>query len=179
MIQRIAACVAWVTAVALFVLGMLLASIDQGTGASPALLAVAGTTAELGMALVLLYAFFVVAAGPWAWLGRLSSVVAMGLLFAADVSQTDALHTVGNVIFYATLILLGSLMWDRQRWLGCFAAFNGLLGFAFLAFAPSLGLPDELNLLLVVVWLVALGVHWMRTAPEQVSVGESSSAQRA
>lgn len=178
MSRRIAACVAWVTAVALFVLGLLLASIDQGTGVSPALLAIAGTTSELGMALVLLYAFSVVPAGPWVWAGRLSSVVAMGLLFAADVSQADGLHTVGNVVFYATLILLGSLMWDAHRRLGAFAVFNGLLGFAFLALASSLGLPDELNLLLVVVWLVALGTEWIRTASQR-SVAESRSAQTA
>ncbi len=175
MVQRIAACVAWVTAVALFALGMLLASIDQGRGASPVLLAVAGMAAELGMALVLLYAFSAVSAGPWAWAGRLTGVVAMGLLFAGDASQTDALRTVGNVVFYATLILLGSLMWDAHRWLGAFAAVNGLLGFVFLAFAASVGLPDELNLLLVVVWLVALGIEWFRTAT-QPAVAESRPA---
>ena len=102
----------------------------------------------------------------------------MGLLFAGDASHTDALRTIGNVVFYATLILLGSLMWDRHRLLGGFAAFNGLLGLLFLAFAASVGLPDELNLLLVVVWLVALGIEWLRTA-SQTAIAESRLAHVA
>lgn len=174
MVQRVAAGIAFVTAVALFGLGMLLASIDRGNGASPALLALTGTIAEVGMAIVLLYAFSTVPDGGWAWAGRIASVVAMGILFAGDATQTDALHPPGNAVFYTALILLGSLMWRSHRWLGGFAIFNGLLGFAFLAFAASLEVPEDLNLLVIVVWLLAIGIDWLRVPVRHATITTKS-----
>lgn len=175
--QRVAAGVAFVSAVGLFVLGLLLASLDSGKGASPALLAVSGTVAEVGVALTLLYAFSTVADGPWAWVGRVGSVVAMGILFIGDATQTDSLHPIGNAVFYATLVVLGSLLWREHRWLGGFAAFNGVLGFAFMAGASAIGVSDTLNLLLVVVWLVALGLNWLR-APRAAGAEPSPAPAR-
>ncbi len=160
--QRLAAVTAFVTAIAMFGLGMLLASISSGTGASPALLAVTGIVSEAGMAIVLLFAFSAVGAGPAPWVGRISALVAMLLLFLGDATQNDSLRVAGNAVFYATLILLGVLLWNRHTILGAFAALNGLIGFAVLATAEQLGIPDGINLLLVVVWLIALGIDWLR-----------------
>ncbi len=178
MIQRLAALSAFVTAVALFGLGMLLASVARGAGASPALLAVFGVISETGMAVVLLYAFACVPAGPWAWTGRLASVAGMLLLFIGDVMQSDAVRATGNGIFYAALVLLGVLLWERHRGLGALALANGLVGFAFMAFAARLGLP-ELNLLLVVVWLAALGIDWLRRPWRDESAGARTRASQA
>lgn len=69
---------------------------------------------------------------------------------------------IGNRLFYASLLVLGALLWSRHRWPAGLAMANGLLGYLAMVFAARLGLPPHLNFLLLVVWFIVLGVVWWR-----------------
>jgi hypothetical protein len=179
--NSVAAAVAFVAAAALLALGLLLGSVDAGHGAPSTLLAVAGTVAEVGMLVVLLYAYAANGSEPWAQVGRGLSIAALTLLMAGDATSVDAARDFGNGLLYASLLILGFVMWDRHLRLAAFAIVNGIIGFAFLAFAAALGLPAELNFMLIVIWLVALGVDWLRSpwAPQLSDTARTTATVRS
>ena len=82
-----------------------------------------------------------------------------GLLWAMSFAIRDG---IGNGLFFASLLVLGALLWSNHRWIGGLALANGVLGYLEMAFAAQLGLPPHLNFLLLVVWFVILGVVWWR-----------------
>jgi len=175
----LAGAMAIVTAVALLVLGVMLGSVDSGNGAPSTLLAIAGTVAEIGMLVVLLYAFALTGSDPWARVGSGLAIAALTMLMVGDATSVDGARDFGNGILYGCLVLLGLLWWEAHVRLAAFAIANGVIGFVFLAFAAALGIPSELNFMLLVVWLVALGLDWLRRPWTGISRGREPAGAPA
>lgn len=136
-----------------------------------------GTAASTLVVVVMAYAS--IAPSAWAQAGRALALSGMTLVLAGDAFQAVATRGgsnsglmwtisfairdgIGNGLFYASLLVLGALLWSRHRWLAGLAMANGLLGYLAMVFAARLGLPPHLNFLLLVVWFVVLGVVWWR-----------------
>jgi hypothetical protein len=136
-----------------------------------------GTAASALVVVVMAYAGLV--AGPWVQAGRALALSGMTLVLAGDGLQAVATRGsadsgllwaisfairdgIGNGLFFASLLILGALLWSRHPWLGGLAMANGVLGYLELAFAARLGLPPHLNFTMLVVWFVILGVVWWR-----------------
>lgn len=178
MADRVASVVTFVAAAGLLALGILLGSISSGNGAPPALVMGAGLVAEIGVLIVLLYAFTKAGRAAWAEAGKGLTIAAITLLLVGDAVNAEAARNLGNGLLYLVFVLLGILMWPAHPKLAAFAALNGVIGFAFLGFAQRLGLPPELNFMLIVVWLVALGIDWLRDPWPAgfAAIGETSAA---
>jgi hypothetical protein len=157
----VAAVVAFISAVALFALGMMLGSVASGNGAPTSLVQLAGTVGELGALAVLVYAFTKIGAGPWAHVGRGLTVLGVALLMVGDTAASAAARDLGNVVIYVTFILLAILMWQAHVKLAAFAAITGVVGLFFAAVLEPMGVPP-LSLLLIVAWFVAVGADWLR-----------------
>lgn len=136
-----------------------------------------GTAASAMVVVVMAYGGLV--ASPWVQAGRALALSGMTLVLAGDGLQAVATRGnpdsgllwaisfairdgIGNGLFFASLMILGALLWPRHRWLGGLAMANAVLGYLELAFAARLGLPPHLNFTLLVVWFVILGVVWWR-----------------
>jgi hypothetical protein len=147
-----------------------------------------GTAASALVVVVMAYAGLV--AGPWVQAGRALALSGMTLVLAGDGLQAVATRGgsdsgllwaisfairdgIGNGLFFASLLILGALLWSRHRWLGGLAMANGVLGYLELAFAARLGLPPHLNFTLLVVWFVILGVVWWRVPSVERQEGKS------
>jgi len=148
-----------------------------------------GTAASALVVVVMAYAGLV--PSPWVQAGRALALSGMTLVLAGDGLQAVATRGssdsgllwaisfairdgIGNGLFFASLLILGALLWSRHRWLGGLAMANGVLGYLELAFAARLGLPPHLNFTLLVVWFVILGVVWWRAAaPERRSAADT------
>lgn len=148
-----------------------------------------GTAASALVVVVMAYAGLV--PSPWVQAGRALALSGMTLVLAGDGLQAVATRGssdsgllwaisfairdgIGNGLFFASLLILGALLWSRHRWLGGLAVANGVLGYLELAFAARLGLPPHLNFTLLVVWFVILGVVWWRAAaPERRSAADT------
>lgn len=179
MADRVAAVVAFVAAVALVALGVMLGSVASGNGAPTDLVIVAGTAASVGVLIVLTYAFAKIGrAMPWAQVGQGLTIAGVTLLLMGDAVSADAARQAGNALLYVAFIVLGVVAWESHLKLAAFAVINGIIGFAFMAFADALGLPPQANFMLIAIWLVAIGIDWLR-APWPVAsapVGEPSAA---
>jgi hypothetical protein len=141
-----------------------------------------GTAASALVVVIMAYAGLT---SPWGQAGRALALSGMTLVLAGDGLQAVATRGgadsgllwaisfairdgIGNGLFFASLLVLGALLWPRHRWLAVLAITNAVLGYLEMAFAARLGLPPHLNFLLLVVWFVALGVVWWRAAaPER------------
>ncbi|MGH2393197.1 MAG: hypothetical protein ACRDGH_06825 [Candidatus Limnocylindria bacterium] len=147
-----------------------------------------GTAASALVVVVMAYAGLV--ASPWVQAGRALALSGMTLVLAGDGLQAVATRGsadsgllwaisfairdgIGNGLFFASLLILGAILWSRHRWLGGLAMVNGLLGYLELAFAARLGLPPHLNFTLLVVWFVILGVVWWRVPSIERQEGTS------
>ena len=162
----------------------LIASLAGGGMPSPLVLdALSIGTAATALVVVIL-AYAGLAPGAWGQAGRALALAGMTLVLAGDAFQAVALRgstdgatlwavsfairdVVGNGLFFASLLVLGALLWPRHRWLGGLAIANGALGYLEMVFAARLGLPPHLNFMLLVVWFVALGVVWWRAASSE------------
>ena len=149
-----------------------------GGGMPPALLLDALSVGTAASALVVVILTFAgMAATAWTHAGRALAVSGMTLVLAGDAFQAVATRSgsdtgmlwaisfairdgIGNGLFFASLLILGALLWSRHRWLAGLAFANGVLGYLEMAFAARFGLPPHLNFLLLVIWFVALGVVW-------------------
>jgi hypothetical protein len=153
-----------------------------------------GTAASALVVVVMAYAGLV--AGPWVQAGRALALSGMTLVLAGDGLQAVATRGgsdsgllwaisfairdgIGNGLFFASLLILGALLWSRHRWLGGLAMANGVLGYLELAFAARLGLPPHLNFTLLVVWFVILGVVWWRVPSIERQEGTSGRPTEA
>ena len=175
------------TAVAAFVAAAILTgliiSLAGGSMPPPAVLDGLSIGTAAGALVVVIMAYAGVA-GPWGQAGRALVLSGMTLVLAGDAFQAVATRGgadsgllwaisfairdgIGNGLFFASLLLLGALLWPRHRWLAGLAIANAVLGYLEMAFAARLGLPPHLNFLLLVVWFVALGVVWWRAAPPE------------
>jgi hypothetical protein len=147
-----------------------------------------GTAASALVVVVTAYAGLV--PSPWVQAGRALALSGMTLVLAGDGLQAVATRGssdsgllwaisfairdgIGNGLFFASLLILGALLWSRHRWLGGLAMANGVLGYLELAFAARLGLPPHLNFTLLVVWFVILGVVWWRVPSVERQEGKS------
>jgi hypothetical protein len=136
-----------------------------------------GTAASALVVVIMVYAGL--AATAWAQAGRALALAGMTLVLAGDAFQAVATRAsadaallwaisfairdgIGNGLFFASLLVLGALLWSTHRWLAGLAIANGVLGYLEMAFAARLGLPPHLNFLLLVAWFVALGIVWWR-----------------
>ena len=132
-----------------------------------------GTAASGLIVVIMTYAS--VGGGAWGQAGRALALTGMTLVLAGDAFQAVAVRAssdagllwsisfairdgIGNGLFFASLLVLGALLWSGHRWLAGLAFANGVLGYLEMAFAARLGLPPHLNFLLLVAWFVALGV---------------------
>jgi len=137
-----------------------------------------GTAASALVVVIMAYAGLT---SPWAQAGRALVLSGMTLVLAGDAFQAVATRGghdsgllwaisfairdgIGNGLFFASLLVLGVLLWPRHPWLAGLAITNAVLGYLEMAFAARLGLPPHLNFLVLAVWLVALGVVWWRAA---------------
>ena len=166
--------------VAAAILSGLIVSLASGMPSAEVLDALSVGTAASALVVVTL-AFAGVAGRPWGQAGRALALAGMTLVLAGDAIQAVALRSeadsgllwaisfairdgVGNGLFFASLLVLGALLWSHHRWIAGLAVANGLLGFLAMAFADGLGLPPHLNFMLLVVWFLAIGVRWWRSA---------------
>jgi hypothetical protein len=162
------------------ILAGLIVSLASGLPSVEVLDALSVGTAASALVVVTL-AFAGVATTPWGQAGRALALAGMTLVLAGDAFQAVALRSesdsgllwamsfairdgVGNGLFFASLLVLGGLLWPHHRWIAGLAVANGLLGYLAMAFADGLGLPPHLNFMLLVVWFVAIGVTWWRNA---------------
>jgi hypothetical protein len=157
----------------------------SGGGMPPPAVLDALSIGSAGSAMVVVIMVYAGFAGPWGQAGRALALSGMTLVLAGDGLQAVATRGsadagllwalsfairdgIGNGLFFASLLVLGALLWPRHRWLAGLAISNGVLGYLEMAFASRLGVPPHINFLLLVVWFVALGVVWWRTpAPER------------
>lgn len=96
-------------------------------------------------------------------------------LWAATLAIRDV---IGNSVLYAALALVGLLLLQEQRrWPGILAVLSAALGYADLAFAPSLGLPPHTNFVVIVAWLVVLGASCLKL--DQARLGSTSTSPRS
>lgn len=167
-----------VTGIAALAIAALIVTMAAGMFEEPLLDIVSLSSAALGLVAVVL-AYGAVTPGTWMRVGRAVTVAGMSLVLAGDALQsavfggaanadglwaaTYALRDViGNGLFFASLIVLGALMWRRQSLLAGLAIANGVLGYLDLAFASRLGLPPHVNFIVLVIWLVGLAISWWR-----------------
>lgn len=158
----------------------LIVSLAGGGLPAPEVLDALSVGSAAGTLVVVALAYAALAATPWGHAGRALALAGITLVLAGDAFQAVALRSdadtgllwaisfairdgVGNALFFASLIVLGALLWSQHRWLAGLSLANGVLGYLEMAFASRLGLPPHLNFLLVVVWFVALGVAWWRS----------------
>lgn len=144
-----------------------------------------GTAASALVVVIMAYAGLT---SPWGQAGRALLLSGMTLVLAGDAFQAVATRGgadsgllwaisfairdgIGNGLFFASLLVLGALLWPRHRWLAGLAMANGMLGYLEMAFAARLGLPPHLNFLLLVVWFIALGVVWWRVPAAEGRTG--------
>jgi hypothetical protein len=177
------------------ILTTLIVSLAGGALPAPAVLDAlsVGTAAAALVVVVLAYAG--APTGAWSQAGRALGVSGMTLVLAGDAFQAVATRFpseaglmwsisfairdgIGNGLFYASLVVLGTLLVSRHRWIGGLAVANGALGFLAMLVADRLGLPPHLNFMLLVVWFVVLGAAWWRTAPSGVTA-EARAAMAA
>ena len=174
----------------------LIVSLAGGSMPEPIVLDLLSVGTAAGALVVLVLAYASVAPSPWAQAGRALAVSGMTLVLAGDAFQAVATRAsgdqallwsvafairdgVGNGLFYASLILVGALLWPQLRWAGGLAVANGILGYLAMLFADRLGLPPHLNFLLLVVWFVVLGVTWWRAPATQLRATPSRLASEA
>lgn len=160
MADRVAAIVAFITAIALFVLGITLGAVAGGSGGPTTLLQVSGTVGEIGALCTLVYAFSKIGGRPWAEVGRGLTVLGVSLLMVGDLTSATA-RDLGNLVIYVTFVLLGILIWRMHLKLAAFAIIAGVVGILWAAFLLPMGIAP-LNLLLLVAWFVAVGIDWLR-----------------
>lgn len=151
----------------------------SGGGMPPPAVLDALSIGAAASALVVVMAYAGLVPSPWVQAGRALALSGMTLVLAGDGLQAIATRGssdsgllwaisfairdgIGNGLFFASLLILGAVLWWRHRWLGGLAMANGVLGYLELAFAARLGLPPHLNFTLLVVWFVILGVVWWR-----------------
>lgn len=161
MSDRIAAVLAFITAIALFALGMMLGSVASGNGAPTRLVQISGAVGEIGALVVLLYTFAKIGLEPWAQVGRGLTILGVAMLMVGDAASAAPARDLGNVVIYITFILLAILMWQAHVKLAGFAAITGIVGLFFAAVLEPMGVPP-LSLLLIVAWFVAVGIDWLR-----------------
>jgi len=157
----------------------LIISLSGGGMPPPAVLDALSIGAAASALVVVIMAYAGLVPSPWVQAGRALALSGMTLVLAGDGLQAVATRGssdsgllwaisfairdgIGNGLFFASLLILGALLWSRHRWLGGLAMANGVLGYLELAFAARLGLPPHLNFTLLVVWFVILGVVWWR-----------------
>lgn len=168
MADRVAAVVAFISAIALFALGIMLGSVASGNGAPTTLVQISGTVGELGALAVLVYAFTKIGRGPWAQVGRGWTILGIAMLMVGDAASTPAVRDLGNVVIYISFILLAILMSQSHVKLAALAAITGVVGLVFAAILEPMGVPP-LNLMLIVAWFIAVGIDWLR-APWPMSL---------
>jgi len=168
----------------------LIISLSGGGMPPPAVLDALSIGAAASALVVVIMAYAGLVAGPWVQAGRALALSGMTLVLAGDGLQAVATRGgsdsgllwaisfairdgIGNGLFFASLLILGALLWSRHRWLGGLAMANGVLGYLELAFAARLGLPPHLNFTLLVVWFVILGVVWWRVPSVERQEGKS------
>jgi len=169
----------------------LIISLSGGGMPPPAVLDALSIGSAASALVVVIMAYAGLVASPWGQAGRALALSGMTLVLAGDGLQAVATRGssdsgllwaisfairdgIGNGLFFASLLILGALLWSRHRWLGGLAMANGVLGYLELAFAARLGLPPHLNFTLLVVWFVILGVVWWRAAaPERRSAADT------
>ena len=161
----------------------LIVSLAGGTMPEPGLLDALSVGTAAGAMVVMVLAYAGVAASAWAQAGRALAVSGLTLVLAGDALQAVATRAtsdsallwsisfairdgIGNGLFYASLLILGVLVWPQHRWIAGLAVVNGALGYLAMAIADRLGLPPHLNFVVLVVWLVLLGVVWWRSAAD-------------
>ena len=169
----------------------LIVSLAGGRMPEPAILDALSVGTAAGALVVVVLAYAGVAASAWSQAGRALAVSGLTLVLAGDALQAVATRSssdsallwsvsfavrdgIGNGLFYASMLIIGVLMWSQHRWVAALAIANGLLGYLAMAFADRLGLPPHLNFLLLVAWFVALGVMWWR--PVTGSEGRPAAA---
>lgn len=176
----------------------LIVSLAGGSMPEPAVLDALSIGSAAGALVVLVLAFASVAPSAWGQAGRALAVSGLTLVLAGDALQAVALRGsedsallwsvsfvirdgIGNGLFYASLLIVGALLWSAHRWVGGLAIANGVLGYLAMAFADRLGLPPHLNFLLLVVWFAGLGVAWWRSAahPRDVPAALATGTSRA
>ncbi len=157
----------------------LIVSLAGGSMPPPAILDALSVGTAAGALVVMVLAYAGVAASAWSHAGRALAVSGMTLVLAGQALQSVATRAsddeallwsisfairdgIGNGLFYASLLIIGVLVWSRHRWVGGLAMANGVLGYLAMIFAGRLGLPPHLNFMLLVVWFVVLGVVWWR-----------------
>lgn len=158
----------------------------------PAVLDVLSIGTAAGALVVMVLAYAGLAASAWSQAGRALTVSGLTLVLAGQALQAVATRAssdsailwsiafvirdgIGNGLFYASLIILGTLLWSQHRWVGALAIANGVLGYLAMAFAASVGLPPHLNFMLLVVWYVMLGVIWWRAPDSQQRTAEAAA----
>lgn len=161
------------------VLSGLIVSLAGGSMPSPALLDALSVGTAASALVVVTMAFAGLAATGWSQAGRALALSGMTLVLVGDGLQAVATRAgadsallwamsfairdgIGNGLFFASLLVLGALLWSRHRWIAAIAAANGVLGYLEMTFAARLGLPPHLNFMLLVAWFVILGVTWWR-----------------
>ena len=161
------------------ILGGLIVSLASGVMPSPVVLDALSIGTAAGSLIVLMLAYATTTPSAWSQAGRALGLSGLTLVLAGDALQAVATRAtsdsallwsvsfamrdgIGNGLFYASLLVVGTLLWPMHRWVGGLAFANGLLGYLAMAFAARLGLPPHLNFMLMVVWFVALGVAWWR-----------------
>jgi hypothetical protein len=174
MSDRIAAVVAFIAAVALFALGMMLGSVASGNGAPTTLVEVSGFVGEVAALAALLYAFAKIGHEPWAQVGRGLAILGIGMLMVGDAASAATARDLGNLVMYVTFIVLAILLWQTHFKLAVLAALTGIVGFFFAAVLEPMGVPP-LNLMLIVLWFVAVGIDWLR-APWPVVAADQGLA---
>ena len=163
------------------ILAGLIVSLAGGSMPPPAVLDALSIGSAAGALVVVIMVYAGLAASAWGQAGRALALSGMTLVLAGDGLQAVATRGgsdsgllwaisfairdgIGNGLFFASLLVLGALLWSRHRWLGGLAIANGMLGYLEMGFAARLGLPPHLNFALLVVFFVALGVVWWRAA---------------
>jgi len=168
----------------------LIISLSGGGMPPPAVLDALSIGSAASALVVVIMAYAGLVASPWGQAGRALALSGMTLVLAGDGLQAVATRGssdsgllwaisfairdgIGNGLFFASLLILGAILWSRHGWLGGLAMANGVLGYLELAFAARLGLPPHLNFLLLVAWFVILGVVWWRVPSVERRVGTS------
>lgn len=168
----------------------LIVSLSGGGMPPPAVLDALSIGAATSALVVVVMAYAGLVPSPWVQAGRALALSGMTLVLAGDGLQAVATRAssdsgllwaisfairdgIGNGLFFASLLILGALLWSRHRWLGGLAMANGMLGYLELSFAARLGLPPHLNFTLLVVWFAILGVVWWQVPAERRRVPDS------
>jgi len=174
----------------------LIISLSGGGMPPPAVLDALSIGAAASALVVVIMAYAGLVPSPWVHAGRALALSGMTLVLAGDGLQAVATRGsadsgllwaisfairdgIGNGLFFASLLILGAILWSRHRWLGGLAMANGVLGYLELAFAARLGLPPHVNFLLLVVWFVILGVVWWRVPSVERQEGSSGRPTEA